>query len=69
MPKNIGNIKLYSLEELSKTLEITTITLRTYIKQGKLKGRKAGGRWFVSEESLSEYFNPKPDGTKASPLQ
>jgi len=58
MPKKLGDMKLYSLEELSKTLEITTVTLRAYIKAGKLRGRKVGGRWFVSEDSLKTFFEP-----------
>jgi len=56
MPIRIGEIKLYSVLELSKKLDVTPITLRTYIRHGKLAGRKVGGRWFVSEESLREYF-------------
>ena len=66
MPKKIGNMTLYSLEELSKTLEITTVTLRAYIKQGRIKGQKVGGKWFVSEESLKAFFEPHPAERKLS---
>lgn len=57
MPIKIGDIKLYSVIELSKKLNVTPLTLRTYIKQGRLKGRKVGGRWLLSENSLREFFN------------
>lgn len=60
MPIQIGDIKLYSVLELSQVLKITTVTLRTYIRQGKLKGQKIGGMWYITEERLKEFFNGLP---------
>lgn len=57
MPKTIGKIRLYSLAELEKKLSVNKVTLRGYIKTGKLKGAKMGVRWMVSEDSLREYFS------------
>lgn len=57
MPIQIGDIRLYSLKELSEKLGVTKITLQTYLKTGKIKGRKMGTTWHVTEESLREYFN------------
>ena len=57
MPIQLGEIKLYSLKELSKTLGITTFTLRTYIRQGKLRARKMGTKWLITEDALKEYFD------------
>ena len=56
MPIQLGELKLYSLKELSKSLGITTFTLRTYIRQGKLRARKMGTKWLVTEDALREYF-------------
>lgn len=62
MPIQLGELRLFTLEELSEKLGITTVTLRAYIKEGRLKGRKAGVRWYVSEEALREYFaSASPD--------
>lgn len=64
MPKKIGDITLYTLEELSQKLDVTLVTLRAYLREGKLRGRKIGGRWHVTEESLRAYLSeasePKP---------
>jgi excisionase family DNA binding protein len=57
MPIQIGDIKLHSLKELSEKLGVTKVTLRTYLRSGKIKGRKMGTTWYVTEESLGEYFN------------
>ena len=56
MPTEIGKITLYSTDELSEKLNVTVTTLRRYIKNGNLKARKVGGRWFISEEALREFF-------------
>lgn len=56
MPKKIGDIRLYTVEELSELLDIQETTIRKYLRDGKLKGRKMARRWLVSEESLAAYF-------------
>lgn len=48
---------LYSVSELSQKLNVTTVTIRNYIKQGKLRGQKAMGRWFIAEQDMVEFFN------------
>jgi excisionase family DNA binding protein len=57
MPIQIGDIRLHSLKELSEKLGVTRVTLRTYLRDGKIKGGKMGTTWYVTEESLREYFN------------
>lgn len=66
MPTQLGDIKLYSLKEISETLKVTEVTLRSYLTSGKLKGQKMGTRWFVTENNLREYFRDtgKPETNK-----
>jgi hypothetical protein len=73
MPIKLGdNLVLFDIRELSDTLEVTPLTLKSYINKGKLKGQKLGNKWYVSEISLQEYFNQervKPKRTKRSRAQ
>lgn len=55
--KNVSEIKLYTLEELTDMLNVTVYTLRNYVKSGKLKAAKIGGKWRVSEENLKKFVN------------
>ena len=57
MPIQIGDIKIYSLKEIAEPLRVTPVTLRKYIGWGSLKGQKVGQKWYVTEESLREFFN------------
>jgi hypothetical protein len=57
MPKMIGDIKLFTLLELSKILGTTDVTLRRYIRSGKLKAQKIAGAYHVTEESFKEFAN------------
>jgi excisionase family DNA binding protein len=59
MPKTIGNINLYSILELSKLLKVTDVTLRKYIKNGKLKAQKIGGAYYITEDNLKLFLNGK----------
>jgi len=57
MPVQIQDTNLYSVAELSRMLNVTTVSIRNYIKQGHLKGQKVMGRWFVLEEELEAFFS------------
>lgn len=63
MPKQIGDITVYDLNELAEKLDVTKLTLMNYIKKGKLIGRKLGGIWYVSEKSLEKFFD-EPENEK-----
>jgi excisionase family DNA binding protein len=55
-PITIGDIKIFKLADVAQALEISTTTLRRYIRQGDLAGKKVGGRWLISESALEQYF-------------
>jgi len=61
MPKKIGDMTLYTVLELSKLLDVTEVTLRRYIKDGKLKATLMGGKYLISEDTLRELLNSGGD--------
>jgi hypothetical protein len=69
MPKRIGEIILYDLKELSEKLDITVVALRSYIREGRLKARKWGREWHVSEDALRDYFLRTDDPSDVQELQ
>jgi DNA-directed RNA polymerase specialized sigma24 family protein len=56
MPTKIKDINLYSTLEISQKLNVTPNTIWKYLKQGKLKGQKVLGRWFISGEEIINFF-------------
>lgn len=54
--KQVGDLKLYSVEDLSELLDIQEKTLQQYLRAGKIKGRKLALRWYVTEDALRDYF-------------
>ncbi len=56
MPTTIRDKTLYSVPELSQKLNVTTVTIRNYLKHGKLKGQKVMGRWFIVDDDIVEFF-------------
>lgn len=64
MPITIGDMKLYTVPEVSKLLQLEERTTRAMLKDGRLKGKKFAGRWHVSEAWLQELFR-EPDAPSA----
>ena len=68
MPKTIGNLKLYSLEDIRDELGITPFTMQKILRAGKCKGRKLGSKWWVTEQALQEFFETgNQDKTNGQP--
>lgn len=53
----LEELKVYSLTEIEPILGVTHRTLLTYIKDGRLKGVKIGGKWKVSGDNLKKFIN------------
>jgi hypothetical protein len=56
MPTIVKDLTLYSVFDVSRLLNVTTVSVRNYIKQGHLNGQKLMGRWFVTEDDLNIFF-------------
>ena len=65
MPKQVGNLTLYSVDDLHEQLGLSKMTIRAYLRDGKIRGRKLGVKWYVTEEALREYFD-EPRGNSRS---
>lgn len=63
MPKQIGSLTLYSVDDLHQQLGLSKLTIRKYLREGKLRGRKLGVQWYVTEQALHDYFNEPTNGT------
>lgn len=57
MPKEILGIKTYTAAEAAEMLGVTTRTLLTYVRAGKLAGGKIGGSWAFTEKQIKDYIN------------
>ena len=56
MPIQFKDKELYSVKELEKILPITPLTIREYIRKGKIKGSKIGKSWFVKKQDLEAFL-------------
>ena len=53
----LEKLKVYTLTEIEPILGVTHRTLLTYVKTGRLKSVKIGGKWKVKEEDLKSLLN------------
>lgn len=64
MAKKIGSLTLYSVDDLHEQLGISKMTIRAYLREGRLKGRKLGVQWYVTEDAIRDYFNEGLSGVE-----
>lgn len=53
----IGDMELYNVEEVAEKLGMAERTVRKLLREGEIKGRKLGKRWYVTSKWLQEYFS------------
>ena len=53
----IGKKRFYLVDDLVKILPITSLTISEYLRKGKIKGRKIGRLWYVSEGNLEAFLD------------
>ena len=55
--KTIEGVKVYSLIEVSELLDITYPTVRKYVKEGKIRSRRVGRNYLVTDQSIRNFLN------------
>ena len=49
--------ELYTIEDIAKMTKLTSRTIRNYLKDGLLKGRKVGGQWRFTGEDIGNFLD------------
>jgi excisionase family DNA binding protein len=49
--------KLYTVEDIAKMTSFTSRTIRNYLKDGSLQGRKIGGQWRFTMKNIKQLFS------------
>ena len=49
--------KFYTVEDIAKMTMFTTRTIRNYLKDGLLTGRKIGGQWRFTSDDIEKFMN------------
>lgn len=62
MVKQIGDIKLYSVQDLHDALGVNERTIRDWFNKGRLRGQKIGTEWHITEENLRKFLNAEEGG-------
>ena len=52
----IGDIKAYDVQEIAKMFDMTPQSIRRFLREGRIKARKFGTRWYATEEAIREYL-------------
>jgi len=47
----------YTVKDLVKNLGLSDVTIRNYLRDGKLKGYKPAKNWYVSQDNLKAFLS------------
>lgn len=56
MPKEIAGQRVYTLDEVARESGIPETTLRLYAREGRIRSKKIGKAWHITEEALKEFL-------------
>ena len=56
MEKIIEDVKFYSVKDISKKLGLSTLTVRKYIRNKRLKAKKLGNSYVIYEQNFLEFL-------------
>jgi len=57
MPIQVEDIIIYNVKEVSELIGITQVTIREYIRQGKLRAKKIAGEWRITGDALRDFLS------------
>lgn len=57
--------RLYRVSEVARMLNVSTVTVRKWIRAGKLGARRVGKLWMVPESELKRFLGEKPREVRA----
>ncbi len=57
MPIQVEDITIYNVKEISEIIGITQVTIREYIRQGKLRAKKIAGEWRITGDALRDFLS------------
>lgn len=49
--------KLYTIDDIANMTSLTSRTIRNYLKDGILEGKKIGGQWRFTMKDIDRFFN------------
>ena len=50
------NLQLYDIKQVAALLKVTERTVMNYLKQGKIKAQKIGGKWKFTRENIERFI-------------
>lgn len=54
----------YDVKEAAEMLKRSVGTVRTYIRNGKLKAQKVGNTWYITDKTLTEFITGEKPETR-----
>lgn len=61
MPTKIQGVVFYTVPETAQALQVSTKTIRNWIKEGKIKSQRIGRPILITEGNIKAFLRPSLD--------
>jgi len=55
--RKIRRISFFTTDQLSDILGLSMLTVRRYLRRGRIKAVKVGQRWYISNKNLDRFLS------------
>jgi len=59
-------VNYYSVKEVAALLKQQELTIRRYIREGRLPAIKRFGKWVISARTIEDFLTAKPESCEVS---
>ncbi len=63
MPEICG-INVFTVQEICELFDLSPQSVRRYLREGKIKARKVGTKWLVTEEAIRAFLTGEDEPAK-----
>lgn len=58
LDEDFADVKLVPITQIAREISISQGTVREWVKEGKIEGKKVGGKWYITKEAYKKLITP-----------
>ncbi len=69
MIKEVAGVRIYGTEDIAQELGVSVLTVRAWIRAGRIRATKIGRGWKVTEDALRAFIAGEGPGPRPAPVE
>jgi len=65
----LGNTLIFDIKEIAQKFDLSEMTVRRYIRDGRIRSQKLGNHWYITEAAIADFFLQPQKSRKANNIK